>query len=214
VTVRAVTVATGHFAHFGGTGGAGLGPQARLESSNDGQSWKLVSKLETDGPQRTTAVPATTARLFRVVVPAGAKEEKEADGILNLGDGAAGKLLISELVLHVAPTINAWESKAGFTISHDYYALATPAGQSALRSADVIDLTSKLGADGSLDWTPPRGQWVVLRFGYSLTGQRNAPAQASGSGLEVDKLSGADVTSSRASRSRTRAVARAGRSRP
>ncbi|NIJ15942.1 hypothetical protein FHS54_000891 [Sphingobium vermicomposti] len=195
VTIRAITVATGHFAHFGGSGGAGLGPQARLEASNDGQSWKMVSELETAGPQRTTAVPATTARLFRVVVPAAAKTEKKADAILNIGDGPSGKLLISELVLHGAPAINAWESKAGFTISHDYYALATPAERSALRAADVIDLTSKLGADGSLNWTPPRGQWVVLRFGYSLTGQRNAPAQASGSGLEVDKLSGADVTS-------------------
>jgi len=30
----------------------------------------------------------------------------------------------------------------------------------------VIDLRSKMGADGSLEWTPPDGKWVVLRIGY------------------------------------------------
>ena len=195
VTIRAISIATGNYAPMGGTGGAGLGPNARLEASDDGRSWKMVGRLETAGPQRTTSVPATTARMFRVVVPTAVKEAPKKDAMLNIGGGAAGRLLISELVLHGAPMINAWESKAGFQVSHDYYALATPAERSALRTSDVVDLTSKLRADGSLDWTAPRGQWVVLRFGYSLTGQHNAPAQASGSGLEVDKLSGADVTS-------------------
>lgn len=195
VTVRAVTVATGSYAHFGGRGGAGLGPEARLEASDDGTSWRFVSKLETAGPQRTTAVPATAARWFRILAPARAKDRKEGDALLNVGGGAGGKLLLSELVLHGTPMINAWEAKAGFTISQDYYALATLPGRGALRASDVVDLTEKMGADGQLDWRPPHGQWVVLRFGYSLTGQRNAPAQPAGSGLEVDKLSGADVAS-------------------
>ena len=43
-------------------------------------------------------------------------------------------------------------------------------------------------ADGSLDWTPPSGQWLVLRMGYSLLGITNHPASREGTGLEVDKL--------------------------
>jgi hypothetical protein len=43
--------------------------------------------------------------------------------------------------------------------------------------------------DGTLDWTPPAGNWVVLRIGYSLTGARNSPASPEATGLEVDKLS-------------------------
>lgn len=194
VTVRAVTVATGSYAHFGGRGGAGLGPDARLEASSDGRSWRQVGGLETAGPQRTTAVPAATARWFRVVVPAGKEPAGKSSG-LNLGTSTAGKLLVSELVLHGAPMVNAWESKAGFVLSRDYYALATPSAAGAVRAGDVIDLTTRLRPDGSLDWTPPKGNWTVLRLGYSLTGQTNAPAQASGRGLEVDKLSKADVTS-------------------
>ena len=42
--------------------------------------------------------------------------------------------------------------------------------------------------DGTLDWTPPPGHWVVLRFGYSLLGITNHPATAEATGLEVDKL--------------------------
>ena len=45
-------------------------------------------------------------------------------------------------------------------------------------------------SDGTLDWTPPPGDWVVLRFGYSLLGITNHPATAEATGLEVDKLNG------------------------
>jgi len=42
--------------------------------------------------------------------------------------------------------------------------------------------------DGSLDWTPPKGQWRVLRLGYTLTGTENHPAPPEATGLEVDKF--------------------------
>ena len=68
--------------------------------------------------------------------------------------------------------------------------MATPPVQAAdaVRKADVVDLTSKMRADGTLDWTPPAGNWVVLRIGYSLTGAQNRPASPEATGLEVDKL--------------------------
>jgi hypothetical protein len=42
--------------------------------------------------------------------------------------------------------------------------------------------------DGKLEWTPPAGNWVIQRFGYSLTGHQNSPASPEATGLEVDKL--------------------------
>ncbi len=39
-----------------------------------------------------------------------------------------------------------------------------------------------------MDWTPPPGRWTILRFGGSLTGQTNGPAEADATGLEADKL--------------------------
>ena len=72
----------------------------------------------------------------------------------------------------------------------DLYEFATPqVGQGeAIAKSDVIDLTSKMSPDGTLDWTPPSGEWVVLRIGYSLLGITNHPATKEATGLEVDKL--------------------------
>ena len=38
-------------------------------------------------------------------------------------------------------------------------------------------------------WDVPAGQWTVLRLGHTSTGVKNAPAPATGAGLECDKLS-------------------------
>ena len=47
--------------------------------------------------------------------------------------------------------------------------------------------------DGTLDWDAPPGRWIILRLGYSLTGEVNHPATPAATGLEVDKLSAKDV---------------------
>src|SRR4030095_6971990 len=44
-----------------------------------------------------------------------------------------------------------------------------------------------------LDWSPPKGNWRVLRLGYSLLGTTNHPAPAEATGLEVDKFDGPAV---------------------
>lgn len=53
----------------------------------------------------------------------------------------------------------------------------------------ILDLTSRLRADGTLDWEAPVGRWTILRVGHTSTGAMNAPAPATGRGLESDKLS-------------------------
>ena len=53
----------------------------------------------------------------------------------------------------------------------------------------VVDLTSRMGADGSLAWDVPEGDWTILRIGYVCNGRHNHPASEKGVGLEVDKLS-------------------------
>jgi hypothetical protein len=44
---------------------------------------------------------------------------------------------------------------------------ATPGEQDA-DATDVLDLSDKLGANGILKWTPPAGDWQLLRFGYTI----------------------------------------------
>ena len=61
--------------------------------------------------------------------------------------------------------------------------------EDAVIAADaVIDVTERMRADGTLEWTPESGAWTVVRFGYKSTESINRPAAHGGQGLEVDKL--------------------------
>jgi len=44
---------------------------------------------------------------------------------------------------------------------------STPNEQDA-RVEDVIDLTGKMAADGTLNWKVPEGNWQIIRFGFTL----------------------------------------------
>ena len=97
--------------------------------------------------------------------------------------------------MHPGARVNRFEEKAAFVPVPDLYEYATPKVTPAdvIQKSDVINLTDKMRPDGTLDWTPPPGNWVVLRFGYSLLGITNHPATAEATGLEVDKLNRAYV---------------------
>lgn len=58
-----------------------------------------------------------------------------------------------------------------------------------VRKSDVINLTSKMSADGTLKWKAPTGKWTILRIGHTPNGVENRPANLTGKGLECDKLS-------------------------
>jgi hypothetical protein len=53
----------------------------------------------------------------------------------------------------------------------------------------IADLSAQMKPDGHLVWDALEGTWTVLRIGFTPTGAQNAPAPASGRGLECDKLS-------------------------
>ncbi len=111
-------------------------------------------------------------------------------------DKGAGGQRITELVLASGARVNEFEKRAGYANGRDFFGIGDPkvAAEFVVPQADVIDLTVRMKADGSLDWTPPAGKWMVLRIGYSLTGHENGPAPAEATGLEVDKLNGEYVT--------------------
>ena len=173
-------------------------PEKSLEASDDGQNFRLVAKLPgTGAPEHTVSFPAVTAKYFRVTfkrnppppLPSWAVGLDPKSFGLRLGPTPTA-YEIAELVLHPGARVNRFEEKAAFTPEPDLYGFATPSvsAAEAVKKADVIDLTSRMHPDGTLDWTPPPGNWVVLRFGYSLLGITNHPATAEATGLEVDKL--------------------------
>ena len=89
--------------------------------------------------------------------------------------------------------IQNWKEKALATLkaTADQFAPdPAPAPPDAVIPADkVLDLTGRMDTQGKLDWTPPAGDWTVLRMGYTTTGRTNHPGTKEGLGLEVDKLS-------------------------
>ncbi len=206
--IRAVTMVTpdlGMIASF-----MGLNPEKSLEASDDGISFREVASLggktgagvASSAPQHTLSFPAVTAKYFRVVfkrtppppIPAWAE---------GLDFSSMGMKMpppptdyeVAELVLHPGARVNHFEDKAAFVPVADLYGFSTPPADAAaaVDKSSVIDLTSKMHPDGTLDWTPPAGDWVVLRIGYSLLGITNHPATKEATGLEVDKLNGSYV---------------------
>jgi hypothetical protein len=174
---------------------------AQLEASDDGSSWRKVADMTSDVARHTASFPAVTARHFRLALTTRSSP-------LSLGDAAPGLVMadlfggataalanrpvnIGELRLSSEARIDKAETKAGFVLSLDYYALPSPTdGAAGVDPAKVVDLTSRMRPDGSLDWTPPKGTWRVLRLGHSLLGTENHPAPPEATGLEVDKFDG------------------------
>jgi hypothetical protein len=179
-------------------GGMGV-PEKILEASDDGQNFREVAKLsgDDDSPEFTISFAPVTAKYFRVsfkrtpppAPPAWAQDVDPSSFGIKLPPKPTD-YDIAELVLHSGPRVNRFEAKAAFVPVPDLYHLATPAvdAREVVAKSDVIDLTSKMNADGKLEWSPPEGYWVVLRFGYSLLGISNHPATAEATGLEVDKM--------------------------
>ena len=184
---------------------AGAAFTGALESSADGATWTRITTLTLGTVPTTVSFPAVTAAHFRLVL-----EARKPDGGLGspapgiamdgLFDGvgamlAKKPLIVGTFALGSEAKVDRFETKAGFVMSRDYYALEEPKdGAQGVAPASVVDLTGKLKADGTLDWQAPalpRGQrWRVLRMGYSLLGTTNHPAPPEATGLEVDKFDG------------------------
>ncbi|WP_198172743.1 glycosyl hydrolase [Hymenobacter ginkgonis] len=169
-------------------------PFGRLQASLDGKQFTTLAVLPgkqgyRGGTVRTFAIPATTARYYRLEM-SGAPM-RPAEVISEAPAQPDSSYTLTEFRLHSGARVNRWEDKAGFNFLFEYEATATPpvAAPATINPDNVVVLTSKMQPDGTLTWLVPPGQWTIMRLGYSLTGARNRPAVPAASGLEVDKLS-------------------------
>jgi hypothetical protein len=145
-----------------------------IESSEDGATFHKVADIPFSSlVQRTVSFNPVTARYFRIVFPQGTPRQR-----------------ITEAMFLSGVRVNQFEKRAGYANARDFFAITDPgvAPQSVVAQQDVVDLAAKMKQDGTLDWTPPAGNWMILRIGYSLTGHENGPAPAEATGLEVDKF--------------------------
>jgi hypothetical protein len=185
-TARAITL--------GGRGGSANGiPVGRVLASDDGSTFRTLvvlpgEQLYRQSMVRTYTFPETTAKFYRIemtgapIGPAATMSQAPSE--------PAKQYVLSEAILHRGARVRRWEEKAGFSFLFEYRTVPTPAApaDATVPHDGVIDLTSKMKPDGTLDWDAPPGNWTVLRLGYSLTGAKNRPATPAGSGFEADKL--------------------------
>ena len=169
----------------------------KLEASDDGVNWYNTEALiQTGAPQRSISVDNINARYFRFV---SIKQPPVENQIVRRFERPAGvppeSIGINELVLRGEATVHSFEEKAAFANNSWYYQLpsGTTGTEAAIKTSEVIDLTSQMDEEGHLNWDVPEGKWEVLRIGYSLTGAMNRPASPEATGLEVDKLDTAAV---------------------
>ena len=171
VTVRCVTIAS-----FGC-----IEPDAQrpvVEASDDGKNFRAVVQLasyacfyncELDDVEH--AVPATTARFFRLVWP------------------DRYQVRLSRVQFSGHPAISGLAGKTGRCGRTFVDEPALPEEPDAvIDPKTLIDLTDKKDAKGDLVWTAPPGDWTVLRIGYRNKTRCNMPAPSEGSGLECDKF--------------------------
>ena len=56
-----------------------------------------------------------------------------------------------------------------------------------IKKADIIDLTSKFDGN-TLSWDVPKGDWLVIRYGWTCTGARTSTSSDGWGGLSLDHL--------------------------
>ncbi|GAB4037455.1 hypothetical protein GCM10028774_32810 [Spirosoma jeollabukense] len=189
-TIKAFTIvgsaAAGELAEF-----RGMPDNRMLKVSDDGINFRDVVIIRGSTiPQSTMGILPTTAKYFRFTFKT---EKPEGNPFAAMMGGRAepGKpqgVPVAELVLHNTDRVDLFEQKAGFSAWQEpTHSLIKP-GADVIPTQDVVDLTAQMGADGTLNWTAPAGNWVVMRLGYSITGRKNHPASPEATGLEVDKL--------------------------
>ena len=161
-----------------------------VEASADGQDWTKVA----DVPFRFFKVPASP-KIVRL--------EKVPDGVrffrLTLRHApplpwvAARDLTLERVEFNALPMIDGIENCNSATSRYGYHPELSALGK-GFASSSVVDLTSRMASDGTVDLGPlgvdearrRTKSWRIVRIGYTCTGVGPAPATIAG--LECDKL--------------------------
>ena len=168
-TIKALSINDGQYRSIWAAQPAPI--NKHLEASDDGISFRFVCDIPHGSVSwQTIDIPPTTAKVFRVVFDSPTKSTPK-------------------LRLFTVSKINHAEEKAGYASPSDLMSFVTTGTkEDAAALSDIIDITNMMDAQGNLRWQAPKGNWRILRFGYTLTGKQNHPASKEATGLEVTKL--------------------------
>ena len=151
-------------------------PSLKLEVSEDGINFTFIGQFNCP-PLRAMDVPGTIsfapvkARFFRITTNRSTS--------------------LAELNFHSSPRIENYAAKinAGNVIVPLKESQQQIPVDGIISPDRVIDITDKIDNNGRLNWKAPKGNWTIVRIGYTTTGEEVAAAPDSGIGLDCDKLS-------------------------
>jgi len=164
----------------------------RVFISDDGKDYRFYTQLT---PARSGwqdyalpvyySIPAISSKYFRFVYdPEGTEPGSE-----DLDDAKwSPSLKLTGLILSSEPKIPHFLGKSGaiWRISKRADTTLIP-DSDCIPTDKLINISSFVGPDGTVDWSAPKGNWTILRMGHSSTGMTNGTAGGA-KGLECDKF--------------------------
>ena len=161
--------------------GKSLNGKMRVEGSPDGQTWEKLQEVDLNYRHMPEGVPCIgdlppakgDCRFFRV----------------SIGGASAGPICLVGLRLEAERMIPAVHEANGAFVYPPGLRDWGPSSALGIDKAKIVDLTGRMGLDGSLAWMVPTGTWRIVRLGYTPIDARCGPAAREATGLECDKLS-------------------------
>ncbi|MET3126416.1 hypothetical protein ABID42_001518 [Arcicella rosea] len=148
-------------------------PVMKLEYSFDGKQFQTIGQIR-------------LPELREMDTPSSLSFEKIEAKYYRLSCNSATYL--SEIELHASPRLAGWSGKTNFTHGDVSGVNPSVAENEVILSAQIIDISDKMDANGRLIWEAPIGNWTILRIGHTTTGEETAAHPDSGAGLEIDKF--------------------------
>ncbi len=157
-----------------------------ISSSDDGRKFNKIKEFTISGVNKVISVSfeKTSAKYFQVSLT----KTGNLDDYFPFNIAECEFLPEEENPMY-SNAIDFISEKSGDVKATGENSFSSTSGSSKQNNGkEVIDITSKMNNDGTLNWKPAEGNWTVIRFGYTTTGSVNAPATAAGTGLECDKM--------------------------
>jgi hypothetical protein len=182
-------------------GRKGHGPkECQLEVSTDGKSYRTVESfsIKDDAETIRRFAEEIKGKCFRLKITqaydTGAPESPRNVQVIEFSLLTKDGKLLSER--EKRQPIQDLEYKAMFHelkwLAMDSTFLLTDvpavADEEDVSVADILDITNKMDPNGVLQWDCPEGKWVVLRFGYTLSGATLANVGGGGKGFVIDYM--------------------------
>jgi hypothetical protein len=139
------------------------------------------------------AIPEVTSDNFRIIM-----SNFNLSNYLTSAPNKASNAGLAEITLSAAPRLEQYiEKQLGkmcqtpFPLWNEYqWKAQVETGTNAMKinPEEVIDLSADLSDDGTFTWDAPAGKWLIMYFGATSSGTRNAEAAPHAMGWEVDKM--------------------------